>query len=163
MQDIQPGWGRGGHRISFFLLPPALTIVQLTIKRSKEEVETTAKARRGEVQRLKSEKEEASSQYQSHSGHSTHFSPLSQSLASPFPPSLSSVTLTFTSGHVINSPTQHWPCLLTEGFLPVLWNLASVQLNFIHLCPRSEPGPGAGQKGAETSVLPGYDLPQVRS
>ena len=31
---------------------------------------------------------------------STHFSPLSQSLASLFPQSLSSVTLTFTSGHV---------------------------------------------------------------
>ena len=80
-----------------------------------------------------------------------------------FPPALSSVTLTFISGHVINSPTQRWPSLLTEGFLPVLWNLASVQLTFIHLCPRSEPGPGAGQKGAEASVFPGYDLPPVRS
>ena len=90
------------------------------------------------------------------------FFSLSQSLASPFPPSLSSVTLTFTSGHVINSPTQHWPSLLTEGFLPVLWNIASGHLNFIHLCPRSECGPGAGQKGEEASVLPGYGLPQVR-
>ena len=35
LQDIQPGWGRGGHRISFFLLPPALTIVQLIRKGAK--------------------------------------------------------------------------------------------------------------------------------
>ena len=42
LQIIQPWWGRGGHHISFFLLPPALTIVQLTMKRNREEVETTA-------------------------------------------------------------------------------------------------------------------------
>ena len=57
----------------------------------------------------------------------------SVSVFSPsFPQSLSSVTLTFTSGDVINSPTQHWPSLLTEGFLPVLRKLASGQITSIH-------------------------------
>ena len=50
LQVIQPGWRRGGHHIYFLLFPPPLTIMQLTIKRSKEEVKTTAKARHGEVQ-----------------------------------------------------------------------------------------------------------------